>query len=975
MFKKQKEKKIIFLIHLTRKVNNNNKESLQTEELISNLDDSYDHVFIDNLNNKDDKFTTLLDNNSIELLESIIDYDSFFDNKINEILSYIDYKFKNNFINININEYTRKVLDKIKNKNANAIFLKEQIKKIIKNNMNKNLVHNIFTTKIFQKSDIDFYHTYENCLKSEFYNILFSIVFHIEKLGFFSCLFITEHNKEILENEEIIKDEIIKKIFKEMNINSINKPQRQLRFNRVEIIIGLSIPSSHKWFNDLNSQFLKEEKMNIKYMNNENMLRARKENEDEEKYEKKYKQYINGLKFYEKKEINIIFNSQIENIRKVLLYDYFKYYLAKIYEKFTIKNEKFINPIEFIELLLQIRFNLIIDKKYQEKKIEFKKTYYETKQQFDLENFAEVFLFLECYEIDITFLTEVFCILHFYLSSDVKPIFNEIKKIISSRADEARKIDVILKYTNRVNETFYILIESFIKLIYIYEDKIFTDIDFSNFFDTLKTIEIFLDKICKKLIIFSDELITLKIILSLYDIFKNENDIKDIMKKILEIIKKTKKNDFNNLKEKIISINNIIIDKYGKDSDIYADYMSYFLRQQYEIYEKILNKFQKCEILEMAFENDKLIQRSLFFIHQSLKIFYPIFFEKNKIKKKFINFKPSDEEKKYTFENKEECEKFFLNFINKKNNDDENSSYEFYEKKDNEYLNQILLYYFEIKAYNYFENIKELYKEQEINKKLLLGLNLDYLRQALSHIDKISHPDFKDDSFNKLGKIYSIAYIKLYIKNFVKIYNNNKEQISFKEIIEVISSTNHNTRNIVKYFLFKSFLKKYDNYSKFEEAVIKDNSFPFRKEILDNINGGDDNKNNYILNYHMIIMENFEKIYWDNYLNFNVNLKVNHFKELRKFINNDRLDLLFCLSVNHLLSYYFSSQEEKKKNIILSLDLKNEFMRRFKNRNRNISEISQNLLSKLYEIENFIKYVIKKKMIIVKTYLKKNLKY
>ena len=81
---------------------------------------------------------------------------------------------------IKINEYTQTVLEKIKDNNDDNIkFLRDSIKEVIRRNMNKNLVKNIFTTKIFQKSDIDFYHTYENYLKSEFLNIIFSIIFII----------------------------------------------------------------------------------------------------------------------------------------------------------------------------------------------------------------------------------------------------------------------------------------------------------------------------------------------------------------------------------------------------------------------------------------------------------------------------------------------------------------------------------------------------------------------------------------------------------------------------------------------------------------------------------------------------------------------------------------------------------------------------------------------------------------------------
>lgn len=52
---------------------------------------------------------------------------------------------------IKINEYTQTVLEKIKDNNDDNIKFLRDIKEVIRRNMNKNLVKNIFTTKIFQK--------------------------------------------------------------------------------------------------------------------------------------------------------------------------------------------------------------------------------------------------------------------------------------------------------------------------------------------------------------------------------------------------------------------------------------------------------------------------------------------------------------------------------------------------------------------------------------------------------------------------------------------------------------------------------------------------------------------------------------------------------------------------------------------------------------------------------------------------------
>ena len=89
-------------------------------------------------------------------------------------------------------------------------------------------------------------------------------------------------------------------------------------------------------------------------------------------------------------------------------------------------------------------------------------------------------------------------------------------------------------------------------------------------------------------------------------------------------------------------------------------------------------------------------------------------------------------------------------------------------------------------------------------------------------------------NLNNLGKIFSIAYVKLYIKYLAEIYIYNKINLSFQEIINTISSNENNSRKIVKIFFFKNCLQYFENYSKFNDSIMKDEEFPFRKEYKDN---------------------------------------------------------------------------------------------------------------------------------------------
>ena len=281
--------------------------------------------------------------------------------------------------------------------------------------------------------------------------------------------------------------------------------------------------------------------------------------------------------------------------------------------------------------------------------------------------------------------------------------------------------------------------------------------------------------------------------------------------------------------------------------------MSNLLRQQYRKTDNINYKF---ELLKMAFENDKLIQRSLFFINNTINIPYPI----------LNNSKDNKNVPKYYFETPEECAKFFLDFIKYKND----NIFLFYENIKNETFDQVLLYNFEMKAYNYFNDIIIKYKDnrpdqnniniksREECEELLLNQNLLYLNKALEHIDKCFTGEGLDkNNLNHLGKIFAIAYVKLYIKYLAEIYKYNKTKISFIKIIDLITSKEIPTRKMVKIFFFKNYYQYFENYYKFNDYIKKDNEFPFRNDYLNIIESQE--LKFYILNFNFLPMKNIEE--------------------------------------------------------------------------------------------------------------------
>ena len=140
----------------------------------------------------------------------------------------------------------------------------------------------------------------------------------------------------------------------------------------------------------------------------------------------------------------------------MLFNDYLIFYCIEITNnKFFNDIEKKENPIKFMNLLLQLKFNILPEDNYiYENDFQIKETYIETHNDFDLEKFAEIFLFLEAYKEDITYILEIYCLLNSKLSN----IYDTIKDIIESKEIITEISDRNPYYKKRVNEIFYIKI-------------------------------------------------------------------------------------------------------------------------------------------------------------------------------------------------------------------------------------------------------------------------------------------------------------------------------------------------------------------------------------------------------------------------------------------------------------------------------------------------------------------------------------
>ena len=111
-----------------------------------------------------------------------------------------------------------------------------------------------------------------------------------------------------------------------------------------------------------------------------------------------------------------------------------------------------------------------------------------------------------------------------------------------------------------------------------------------------------------------------------------------------------------------------------------------------------------------------------------------------------------------------------------------------------------------------------------------------YLILAINFIkDNFEKQNLNNTSLNILGKLYSIAYIKIYLKHYVDtLMNNNYQNLpERKEINQILFSEETIIAKEIKYYTLKLYLRK-KNYEELLQNIKEDNAFEF-KEYFQNI--------------------------------------------------------------------------------------------------------------------------------------------
>ena len=507
---------------------------------------------------------------------------------------------------------------------------------------------------------------------------------------------------------------------------------------------------------------------------------------------------------------------------------------------------------------------------------------------------------MESYYTEIISLSELFIIICNYFPKYKENIEN-LKNIISYVQNEN---------IHKSDDIFYIIIESIVKIIFLEVDTInnFNLLDFYQFFEKVKYVKIIINKISQKFSLFNDILYSLEILIIIYDISIKKNDnnklfkifIINILKNLNNEIKCIKKDDYNGLSNNIISLQKIIEKKFDKNSYEYAFIMSQIIRIQYN---RINDETFRYLMITYAFQNDKLIYESIYFLNELITMRY----DDNDNANDLFNYLVEEEENKYLL---------FLENIN------------------SEVFNQILLYYLELQFNNYFNSIK-LNNERE----------LIYLNQAIIYLENViyNNNNIKDYNLKNIKKFFSISYIKVFIQYYSNLfYKNNNDKNStlddYKKIENIINGKNNEVRNIIIIYFYKCiYHNNFEIIINFNKYIKNNEHFPFRNKYLEYQK--QITREQYVFE-NCFISPNDNDIYMQ---------EKNKLKEIKdkSFINMDILnfeyynkngiDIFYCLFINHLFSQ------------ILNIDLKDKALSTL---NNFIMEFEKNILNKKLIINN-----------------------
>ena len=769
----------IILAHINRNFN------LQKRERIYSLPDInpyINQIFIDNLNdNKDIALQDLLNNDIQRIIIEKKD-ELHLDEEFNKtLITFIknEFKEKEEFVNeyikeisfINESDTKNKILEKVynlieenKEKDEDC---KDIIEQIFKGNVNK------FTLDIASCS-IQF-------IKEKIFNKYLTYVLQmLENNNILTTLL--ENRKNDLLDENII-DKIMTKYLDSIKLDK----NKQCKF-----LYNYNIPGFYNFFVSLSDYI--NQKIISNYFNKENQLRVSDIKNDSiinelHSTEENLVDMVN--KEFSENNPSFVFvfdiineNPHVTNGKSNIIFtdlifkDYITYYLQKYKNKEGFYNKEDIYH-KILELLLNIRFNQnhkIIQSDDKIKLLLLKIIWIES----NVSHILNIFKIIESAMIIFNGKeNELYGTIEQMKFKDEE---NEKEENIRYIIDET----INSEYTKEVNECFYLLLAS---ICYsITSDNI--KLDMNEYISNLKEINGILQSLNEDLNLCLNEMYIIDELIKIIEIFKYKNierinKIKRCIIKSAQYIQKYANKNIEKLNEELDN-NFKNLYKFIEEDDkaklikdnIYYNKLRYILFKEIK---KISEPSYQYNVLKKLIKEKEMVKKSIDIFQVLLK-----------------NYLNPNDFKNY---NKESLKNSNLNkilfgkdiiitFIDKELYDEDIA------------LEETLLYLFEK---NSLININNYINE---NKNLNEGAR-EMLNECIKFLDKYENkPDDVGKFLKQIGRLFALAYIKIYCYKFIKAIDD-KKKFEINDVIQVLNGEKTICKSI-RLYIYKII---YNNYS------------------------------------------------------------------------------------------------------------------------------------------------------------------
>ena len=894
-FKNLNDKLIIFLIHKQRNIK---LKKRIIPDLIPFINDSYNQIFIDNLQGKENSnILKIMQMKNEDLAKEYIENSDFIEQKIYTTLNYMKYNILYETKNIRNKYYTTEICEKI--------IKSKYIKELILNNLKqqgkeiKGLIESVFTSDIIEINDVDFFEVINSKLGSYFCKYLLKTIYFSFKDCVLNPLLNNNHFDLITSNEYFKK--LIDDYFEKTDFIG-QMPRMAINANKITIYNGLELPKSKIYFEALIKYVIND--IAPRYLANEEILRKPIK---EDKVEEKTKKYFESLEIYKesiKREINkqdliksVIYNNNNE-LKKILWEDYFIYLVIKYTEKKEINYELNSKILSFLKLIIKVRVNEDNNYKY-----DFKYT---------IEEFIDIILFTQGYKDDIKNILDIFLELEKYCNN-----FEDLmKKILDEKKFKFEISERNPGYTKIVNLYLFYIFESLIKTILYFSIELKNDeIKFFEFFFSLTSIEASLQKINKKFYLYSKEIYGIRNIIKIGETFKNNYanffvNYESIVNNIFQQSNLFYSDNYNNLFKKFLELLKILDELFKEKTEEFLNLLFFLYRAQYR---NIYNEEFRIKLLEKFFENKLLLKKSKIFLVEILRIMKPeVYNDENE------NIK------------KDELLENFMNLENKKY-DKIGNLIIIINKINSPEFKELLLFFFEGQCQSYFQAIINKYKNEFNEKccqKLLLDISLEYLKKAIKYLY-----EKKNEQDNNLLKLYAIAYIKTYCYYYVEINFNKFDNVRWDEINIVMDDIDEQNKLIKKMrnlYIWRLYCRKFENFDQFENFDFSRKKINIYKELAGILQKERD-KAKYIFK-NSLISPNTLKSYITLNTNYKKGIKINY----NEFNNN--FDLLYSFLVNNIVSYLYSKDKNEVVKKMKQIYIESKNILKFNNEGKKLYE-------------------------------------